>query len=98
MALSVIEGGVSKAQAARTFGVTAKIVARWVTRFKAEGSAGMANRSSRPKIMPNLTDEAVAERIVALRRQRLTGMHIAMTVGVSPATVRPGGLALTREG
>ncbi|RWK05688.1 MAG: LacI family DNA-binding transcriptional regulator, partial [Mesorhizobium sp.] len=29
----------------------------------------------------------VAERIVALRRQRLTGKHIAMEVGVSPATV-----------
>jgi hypothetical protein len=29
----------------------------------------------------------VAERIVALRCQRLTGKHIAMEVGVSPATV-----------
>ena len=34
-----------------------------------------------------LTDQAVAERIVALRRQRLTGKHIANEVGVSPATV-----------
>ena len=87
MALSVIEGAVSKAAAARTYGVTAKVVARWVTRFKAEGSAGMTDRSSRPKIMPGMTDQTVAERIAMLRRQRLTGMHIAMTVGVSPATV-----------
>ena len=84
MALAVIEGGFSKAHAARTFGVSAKIVARWIERYKAKGRAGMADRSSRPNVMPNLTDEAVAGRIVALRRQRLTGKHIAMEVGVSP--------------
>jgi transposase InsO family protein len=87
MALAVIEGGFSKAHAARTYGVSAKIVARWVERYKTEGSKGMADRSSRPNIMPGMTEQAVAERIVAFRRQRLTGKHIAMEVGVSPATV-----------
>jgi transposase InsO family protein len=87
MALSVIEGGSSKADAARTYGVSAKVVARWVERYKAEGRTGMADRSSRPKIMPGMTNQAVAERIAALRRQRLTGRHIAQEVGVSPATV-----------
>jgi transposase InsO family protein len=87
MALAVIEGGFSKAHAGRTYGVSAKIVARWVERYKAEGSKGMADRSSRPIVMPGMTEQAVAERIVALRRQRLTGKHIAMEVGVSPATV-----------
>lgn len=87
MALSVIEGGFSKAHAARTYGVSAKIVARWVERYKADGRAGMADRSSRPNRMPGMTEQIVAERIVALRRQRLTGKHIAIAVGVSPATV-----------
>jgi transposase InsO family protein len=87
MAVAVIEGGFSKAHAARTYGVSAKIVTRWVERYKAEGSKGMADRSSRPTVMPGMTEQAVAERIVALRRQRLTGKHIAMEVGVSPATV-----------
>jgi len=87
MALSVIEGGLSKAQAALTYGVSGKIVARWVERFRAEGRAGMADRSSRPRWMPGMTDPAVAEGIVALRRQRWTGRHIALEVGVSPATV-----------
>ncbi|TIV64035.1 MAG: IS481 family transposase, partial [Mesorhizobium sp.] len=35
MALSVIEGVFSKAHAARLYGVSAKIVARWVERYKA---------------------------------------------------------------
>jgi transposase InsO family protein len=87
MALSVIEGGFSKAHAARVHGVSAKIVARWVERYKAEGRAGMIDRSSRPAHMPQATAASITERIMALRRQRWTGKHIAHEVGVSPATV-----------
>ncbi|MER9676937.1 IS481 family transposase [Mesorhizobium sp. M0208] len=87
MALLVIEGGSSKADAAQTYGVSAKIVARWVERYEAEGRAGMVDRSSRPTVIPGMTDQAVADRIAALPRRRLTGKHIAMEVGVSPATV-----------
>ena len=35
MALAVIEDGLSKVQAARIYGVSAKIVARWVESYKA---------------------------------------------------------------
>ena len=84
MALSVVDGRLSKAGAARIYGVSSKVVARWVERFKAEGRAGMADRSSRPGAMPGMTDPAVVERIAALRRQRWTGRHIALEVGVSP--------------
>jgi transposase InsO family protein len=87
MALSVIEGRLSQALAARTYGVSAKIVARWVERFKADGREGMTDRSSRPRKLYRPTEAATVERIVALRRQRLTGQHIAVAVGVSPATV-----------
>jgi transposase InsO family protein len=87
MALSVIEGALSQAHAARVYGVSAKIVARWVERYKVEGRAGMVDRSSRPSHMPQATAASIAERIVALRRQRWTGKHIAMETGVSPATV-----------
>jgi len=87
MARDVVEGRLSKAHAARTYGVTAKVVARWVERFRAEGSAGMTDRSSRPKTSPRRTEAAVADTIAALRRQRLTGKHIAKATGVSEATV-----------
>lgn len=87
MALAVIEGRLSKAHAARIYGVSAKIVARWVERYEVEGPAGMADRSSRPGRMPAATDPLICERIIALRRQRWTGKHIAREVGVSPATV-----------
>jgi transposase InsO family protein len=87
MALSVIEGGLCKAHAARLYGVTAKVVARWVERYASEGRAGMMDRSSRPGHMPRATEAAIVERIIALRRERWTGKHIALQVGVSPATV-----------
>ena len=87
MALSVIEGRLRTTEAARVYGVSAKIVARWVERYKAEGQAGMADRSSRPDCIPRATAPSVVERIVALRRHRWTGKHIAHEVGVSPATI-----------
>ena len=87
MAILVIEGRLSKAQAARVYGVSAKIVSRWVERFKAEGREGMVDRTSRPRRIPSATDETVVARIVTLRRERLTGQHIAQRTGVSPATV-----------
>ena len=85
MARAVIESGLSQAKAALKFAVTAKVVKRWVERYKAAGRAGMADRSSRPRHSPNATDQAVADRIVALRRQRFTAKHIASVVAVSPA-------------
>ncbi len=87
MARSVIAGRAAKAPAARAFGVSARIVSRWTARFAAEGRGGMQDRSSRPGLIPNQTRQALAERIMALRRQRLSGLHMARQTGVSPATV-----------
>jgi transposase InsO family protein len=87
MARAVLEGRLSKADAGRVFGVTPKVVARWTARYAALGRAGMADRSSRPARIPRMTPPTTAERILALRRQRFTGRHIAREVGVSPATV-----------
>ena len=80
-------GQLSKAHAARTYGVTVKIVGRWVARFLCEGAPGMADRSSRPKRSPKRTAAALADAIATLRRRRLTGKHIAKQTGVSAATV-----------
>lgn len=87
MAAAVLGGRLSKAQAARVYRVSPKIVSRWTERFKASGLAAMMDRSSRPASSPRQTDGSVVERILYLRRQRLTGKHIAMETGVSPATV-----------
>jgi hypothetical protein len=87
MARSVIEGGLSKAAAAGLFNTTPKTVAKWVGRFRAEGVAGLQDRSSKPRSSPSQTAPAVCAAVEALRRQRHTGAQIAAEVGVSAATV-----------
>ena len=87
MAVAVISGRLSKAQAGLAYGVCAKIVARWTGRFRVGGREAMGDRSSRPLRIPQQTDEALALRVAGLRRQRLTGAHISLETGVSPASV-----------
>jgi len=87
MVRSVVERGLSKADAARQFNTTPKTVAKWVDRFRAEGVDGLRDRSSRPLSSPGQTVAATCAVIEALRRQRHTGKHIAAETGVSAATV-----------
>ncbi len=87
MVRSVIEGGLTKAAAALQFNITAKTVAKWVNRFRAEGVDGLRDRSSRPHSLPSQTPPATCAVVEALRRQRYTGKQIAAEAGVSPATI-----------
>jgi leucine-zipper of insertion element IS481 len=82
-----VEGGLSKAAAARQFNTTPKTVAKWVERFRADGIDGLRDRSSRSPSLPSQTAPATCAAVEALRRQRYTGNQIAVEVGVSPATV-----------
>ncbi len=87
MVRSVLEGGLSPAEAAYQFNTTPKTVAKWVNRFRTEGVDGLRDRSSRPLSSPSQTAPATCAVIEALRRQRHTGTQIAGEAGVSPATV-----------
>lgn len=60
---------------------------KWVARFRAEGEAGLRDRSSRPHRLHRPTPEAIVTAVAALRRQRHTGKQIAAELGISPATV-----------
>lgn len=82
----VLEGEKPKA-VALALGLDLKTVNKWVARFVAEGPSGLEDRSSRPHETPSATPTEKTDRIIALRRQRLTGQQIAREVGVSPATV-----------
>jgi len=72
---------------AGAMGVSVRTVAKWVARFRKEGSPGLADRSSRPRRLRKPTPIAIAEQIERLRRERLPGKQIAKETGVSPATV-----------
>ena len=77
MVCAVMDEAMTKAQAARRFKTTAKTVAKWLGRFRAEGIAGLADRSSRPHSSPSQTPWATGEAVEVLRRARCTQDHIA---------------------
>ena len=80
---------------AQALGVTPKTVRKWRDRFAAQGAAGLADRSSRPRRSPSRLDVAVEAEIDLLRRQRMTGPAIARRVGRPVSTV---GAVLRRRG
>jgi transposase InsO family protein len=83
----VLEEGQPPKAVATAFGVCEKTVRKWLGRYRAEGPAGLEDRSSRPKRLYRPTPGNVCRRIEMLRRERRTGAQIAAEVGVSPATV-----------
>jgi transposase InsO family protein len=89
MVACVLDGRWTIEATADRFQVDAKTVTKWRDRFKAEGDAGLLDRSSRPKSSPNATAPEVCDRIVELRRQHRWGAdHIAHETGVAASTVQ----------
>jgi len=82
----VFQGHTPKA-VATAFGVCERTVRRWVARYKGQGSAGLLDRSSRPRRSPGAIARGTAQRVVTLRRRRWTMASIALELQVSRATV-----------
>ncbi|MEV7529203.1 helix-turn-helix domain-containing protein, partial [Agrococcus sediminis] len=70
--LSVVRQGLSKAEAARRFGVTWRWVHELVRRYEAGGLDALEPRSRRPRTNPNQVEARVRDRIIELRTT-LTG-------------------------
>jgi transposase InsO family protein len=71
--------------AAAAFRVSSRTVSKWLARYRS--GAGLLDRSSRPKHLRKPTALLRQEEVIALRRQKLTGFHIALRTGLSRATV-----------
>jgi transposase InsO family protein len=80
-------GGQAPMAVATAMGVDVKTVRKWTDRYRAEGPAGLEDRSSRPHKLRRPTPPEVVARVIALRRQRWTGKQIAKETATSPATV-----------
>ena len=86
---------------ARSLGISTHTVRKWVGRHRQEGPSGLRDRSSRPHKLREPTPQATIDRMIELRRRRLTGKHIAARMGLSRATVsrivRRAGLSRLRD-
>lgn len=87
MVHSIVERGLTPAEAAAEAGVSPPTARKWYGRYLVDGQAGLTDRPSRPRYSPNKIKPDKALAIVELRRRRLTQARIAQSLGVSRSTV-----------
>ena len=76
-------------RAAERFQVSVSTAQRWANRYRVEGEAGMADRSSRPHSSPRRTPTRIERRIVTVRVLRRWGpARIASFLRLVPSTVQ----------
>ena len=87
MVEAVLSGRLSLNSAAAEFKLSRQSAGKWVKRFREEGFAGLADRSSRPARLWHQTSPELVARVEHMRRERWTGLRIAAATGLSTATV-----------
>ena len=88
LAQLVVDQTWTYAAAAKMFMVAPRTAKKWADRYRAEGAAGMADRSSRPHSSPTKTPPQLVRQIVRLRwRHRLEPVQIAGRLGLQASTV-----------
>ena len=87
MVRRVVDEGWSVTEAAAAAGVSDRTCRKWVGRYRAEGEAGLVDRSSAPRSIPHRTPAELVEVIVMLRRLRMTGAEIAFCLALALSTV-----------
>ena len=73
--------------AAESAGISERTARKWLARWRAEGPAGLRDRSSAAKVVANKTDQATVELIAGLRQIRFSGPEIAELTGRPLSTV-----------
>ena len=73
--------------AAEAAGVSDRTAYRWLARWRADGQAGLADRSSAPKRIPHRTPTDRVRAIESLRRLRMTAAEIAEILSMALSTV-----------
>jgi transposase InsO family protein len=87
LARRICEDGWSLTEAAAAAEVSERTARKWAARSRAEGEAGLLDRSSAPGRVHNRTAEDRVQAIAALRRLRMTGAEIAQLLGMPDQTV-----------
>ena len=83
----ITEAGWSVVQAAQAAGISVRQSHRWLARYRAEGSAGLADRSSAPHRCQHRTPGDRTGEIERMRRQRMSRPQIARQLGMPASTV-----------
>jgi len=73
MVRRVVDHGWSVREAALAGELSARTAGKWVARYRAEGAAGLLDRSSAPLFVANRSDERTIEAIEALSASAVHG-------------------------
>jgi transposase InsO family protein len=73
--------------AAEAAGISERSARKWLARWRAEGDAGLLDRSSAPRHVPSRLPADRLQAIEALRRLRMTAVEIAEVLGMALSTV-----------
>jgi transposase len=73
--------------AAEAAGISERSARKWLSRWRAEGDAGLLDRSSAPRHVPSRLPADRVQAIEALRRLRMTAAEIAEVLGMALSTV-----------
>jgi transposase len=96
LARCVVDDGWPLRRAAERFQVSPTTASRWPHRYRELGEAGMADRSSRPRVSPRRTPTRIERRIIKVRLARRWGpARIAGLLHLNASTVHR---VLTRYG
>jgi transposase InsO family protein len=83
-------------EVAKQLGVSRQTVYKWLRRWRAEGEAGLLDRSSRPHSMPRRTSAEKTAAIVAARVKHHAGpVRLAALLGIAASTI---GAVIARAG
>lgn len=83
----MLAGGLRPEEAAQACGVSVRTAYKWLQRFRAEGMAGLNDRSSRPITCPHALPAAVQAQVIEQRRSRQTYRQISQQCGVGQSTI-----------
>jgi transposase InsO family protein len=83
----VVLQGHTVSQAATRFEVSYRTAKRWADRYREQGEAGMADRSSRPHRIAKTPPKLVRKIVSLRRRKRLGPVEIGDRLAVAPSTV-----------
>lgn len=70
------------------FGVAREVLGRWWTRYQIHDLAGLTPRSRRPHESPARLSARLEQRILTLRRQRLSAVRIGLALKIGHSTVQ----------
>ncbi|MFJ3842431.1 IS481 family transposase [Streptomyces sp. NPDC090054] len=91
-----VRSGRAVAHVAAEMGISRATAHKWMRRWRAEGDAGLHDRSSRPRTTPHRTPADIEARVCDLRRTRKLGpARIGPVLGLPTSTVHR---ILTRHG